>query len=175
MARTLYSATMSLDGFIAGPGGDMSWLTAHLGGANPTAERLLENVGCLLVGGRTFRGDDPNKGTDAEGAFGGQYDGPAVVLTRTAPERTVPNVTFAADLPEAVALAQELAGDKYVNILGAEVARHCLAAGLLDEILMFIAPVLLGDGVRVFEHPGGTTVRLEQLPDTTEHWYRVVR
>jgi dihydrofolate reductase len=82
-------------------------------------------------------------------------------------------VVFADDLVPAVAQARELAGDRYVSILGAEVARGCLEAGLLDEILMFVAPVMLGDGVRVFEHPGGTRVRLEQLPDTTEHWYRV--
>ncbi|HEU4347886.1 MAG TPA: dihydrofolate reductase family protein [Actinoplanes sp.] len=174
MAKTLYSATMSLDGFIAGPGGDMSWLTEHLGGSDPTADRVLHEVGCLLVGGRTFRGDDPNKGTDAEGAFGGRYHGPVVVLTRTVPAEPVPGVIFADDLRKAVAKARELAGDRYVNILGAEVARHCLEAGLLDEILMFVAPVLLGDGVRVLDHPGGTRVRLEQLPGTSAHWYRVV-
>jgi dihydrofolate reductase len=174
MAKTLYSATMSLDGFIAGPGGDMSWLTEHLGGPDPTAEYVLANTGCLLVGGHTFRGDDPNKGTDAEGAFGGQYHGPAVVLTHRPPREPVPGTTFTADLPDAVARARDLAGDKYVNVLGAEVARSCLAAGLLDEILMLIAPVLLGDGVRVFDHPGGTRVRLEQLPDTSAQWYRVI-
>jgi dihydrofolate reductase len=175
MAKTLYAATMSLDGFIAGPGGDMSWLTEHLGAPNPTAAGLMEQIGCLLVGGRTFRGDDPNKGTDAEGAFGGQYHGHQVVLTHRPPAEPVPGTMFADDLAKAVAQARELAGDRYVNILGAEVARHCLEAGLLDEILMFVAPVLLGDGVRVFDHPGGTRVRLEQLPDTTELWYRVVR
>lgn len=174
MATTLYSASMSLDGFIAGPGGDMSWLTPHVGTPNPTADRLLAATGCLLVGGRTFRGDDPNRGTDAEGAFGGQYDGPAVVLTRRPPADPVPGVTFSDDVHDAVGRARELAGDRYVNILGAEAARSCLRAGLLDEVLMFVVPVLLGDGVRMFEHPGGTDVRLERLPDTTEHWYRVV-
>ena len=175
MAKTLYAASMSLDGFIAGPGGDMSWLTDYAGTPNPTAEHLLANVGCLLVGGRTFRGDDPNKGTDAEGAFGGQYHGPVVVLTRRPPDEPVPDTTFTGDLREAVATAKELAGDKYVNVLGAEAARSCLEAGLLDEILMLVAPVLLGDGVRVFDHPGGTKVRLEQLPDAGALWYRVVR
>jgi len=72
MGTLLYSATMSLDGFIAGVGGDMSWLTRHLAGPNPTADRLLANVGALLIGNRTFGGDDPNRGTDQEGAFGGQ-------------------------------------------------------------------------------------------------------
>ena len=86
MARLIYSATASLDGFIAGPGGDMSWLTEHIGGENPTADRVLARTGAILVGRVTFGGDDPNAGTDAEGAFGGQYDGPVVVLTHRPPE-----------------------------------------------------------------------------------------
>ena len=173
MAKVLYSATMSLDGFIAGPGGDMSWLSDLLGEPNPTADELLANVGALLVGHRTFGGDDPNRGTDAEGAFGGQYHGPVVVLTHHVPAEPVEGVVFSDDLIEALELAKKAAGDKYVNVLGADVARQLLEAGLLDEILMFVAPIMLGDGVRVFDHPGGTRVRLERLPGTTEHWFRV--
>ncbi len=84
MATLLYSATASLDGFIAGPGGDMSWLTEHLV-ENPTADRLLAGIGAILAGNATFGGDDPNRGTDSEGAFGGQYHGPVVVLTHRPP------------------------------------------------------------------------------------------
>jgi dihydrofolate reductase len=177
MAKVLYSATMSLDGYIAGPGGDMSWLTEHLGGPpDPAAERLLAGVGAILCGRRTFTGDDPNRGTGSEGAFGGRYDGPFFVLTHRVPERPDPGVTFVGDLADAIAQASDAAGDRYVNILGADVARQCLAAGLLDEVLMFVVPVLLGDGVRMFDHPGGTRIPLERLPDTgTEHWYRVLR
>ena len=94
MAKVLYSATMSLDGFIAGPGGDMSWLSDLLGEPNPTADQLLADVGALLVGKRTFGGDDPNRGTDKEGAFGGQYDGPVVVLTHHVPAEPVDGVVF---------------------------------------------------------------------------------
>lgn len=59
MAKLLYSATASLDGYIAGPGGDMSWLTEHLGGENPTAERLLANVGAILAGSSTSAATTP--------------------------------------------------------------------------------------------------------------------
>ena len=69
--------------------------------------------------------------------------------------------------------AKEAAGDKYVNILGANVAKQCLEARLLDEVLVFIAPVLLGDGVPLFRSPGGTNVRLTPLPGEAAHWYRV--
>ena len=49
MAKLLYSATMSLDGFIAGPGGDMSWLTEYLG-PNPLLDELITRIGAVLAG-----------------------------------------------------------------------------------------------------------------------------
>ena len=173
MAKLLYSATASLDGYIAGPAGDMSWLTEHVGGENPTAERVLAETGALLIGHTTFGGDDPNRGTDSEGAFGGQYQGPAVVLTHQPRTDAPDGVIFSGDLESAVARAKEAAGDKYVNVLGANVAAQCLEAELLDEVLMFFAPVLLGDGVRIFARPGGTNVRLTPIPDEVAHWYRI--
>ncbi|WP_182875402.1 dihydrofolate reductase family protein [Microbispora sp. H10670] len=180
MAKMLYSATMSVDGYITGPGGDMSWLTEHIG-PNPLVDRLIRDIGALLVGNRTFGGDDPHRGTEKEGKpFGGGWEGPQFVLTHLAPATPVPGVTFVGDLMEGVAAAKAAAGDKYVNILGAEVARQCVEAGVLDEILVFVAPVLLGDGVRLFEHAGGARVRLERLsltetPAATTIWLRVVR
>jgi dihydrofolate reductase len=180
MATTLYSATMSLDGFIAGPGGDMSWLTSYLG-PNPEVDELIGQIGALLVGNRTFGGDDPHKGTDKEGKpFGGGWSGPQFVLTHRVPDTPVPGVTFVADLESGVAAAKVAAGGKYVNVLGASVARQCIEAGLLDEVLVLIAPVLLGDGVKLFEHHGGTHIRLErtrtsQSPMATGLWYSVVR
>ncbi|MEJ2886201.1 dihydrofolate reductase family protein [Actinomycetospora aeridis] len=175
MAKLIYAATASLDGFIAGPGGDMSWLTEHLGGANPTADRLLARTGAILAGNVTYGGDDPNRGTDSEGAFGGEYDGPVVVLTHRPPDDAPAGVEFATDLATAVDRARTLAGDHDVNVLGADVAGQCLDAGLLDEVLMFFAPVLLGAGTPIFRRPGGQQVRLERLPGETEHWCRVVR
>ncbi|MEE6286676.1 dihydrofolate reductase family protein [Georgenia sp. MJ173] len=183
MATLLYSATMSVDGFIAGPGSDMSWLAEHAGPA-PVADALVTEVGALLVGRRTYDGDDPNRGDpEKEGAFAGQWDGRQVVLTHRLPGTDVPGVTFNDDLRAAVALASaaaDAAGGKYVNVLGADVARQCLAAGLLDEVLVFTVPVLLGDGVRLYSQPGGTRTRLERIatvapPDAMTAWYRVLR
>jgi dihydrofolate reductase len=173
MAKLIYSAAMSLDGFIAGPGGDMSWLTEHAGGENAAAARLLANLGAILAGNTTFGGDDPNRGTDKEGAFGGQYHGPVVVLTHNPPADPPADITFRTDLESAVAEAKAAAGDKYVTVLGANVAKQCLEAGLLDEVLVFVTPVLLGDGVPLFRHLGGMHVRLTPIPGETEHWYRV--
>lgn len=174
----LYSATMSLDGFIAGPGGDMSWLTEHLG-PNPVADDLVGRIGALLVGNRSFTGDDPNRGTEKEGAFEGAWSGPQFVLAHSRPDAEVPGVTFVDNLDSAVTAAKAAAGDRYVNIIGADVARQCLQAGELDEILVFIAPLLLGDGVRLLDWPGGTNVKLERLsldstPQATTLWFRVL-
>jgi len=163
MAVMLYSATMSLDGFLAGPDGDMSWLTPHLG-PNPPVEEIVGRIGSLLVGGRTFRGDDPHRGTEREGqAFGGGWSGPQIVLTRQPPTLPAPGVTFVDDFATAVRAAQDAAGGGYVNVMGASVARQCLQAGLLDEVLVCIAPVLLGDGVRLLEVAGGLHVELERI------------
>jgi dihydrofolate reductase len=183
VARTLYSVTMSLDGFIAGPGGDMGWLTPHIG-PNPAVPEFIAEVGALLVGHRTFTGDDPHR-SDAEKAgkpFGGGWSGLQVVLTHHPEDhdQDLPGVEFTADLAAAIVRAKSAAGPgRIVNILGAETARACLDAGALDEILVFVAPVLLGDGTRLFDHPGGTTVRLERLQEwSTPHadglWYRVL-
>jgi dihydrofolate reductase len=180
MSKLLYSATCSLDGFIAGAGGDMSWLSEHLG-PNPQVAELIGRIGALLVGHNTFGGDDPHRGCDGEGKpFGGGWSGPQFVLTHHPPEISPADVTFVGDLMEGVEAAKAAAGDKYVNVLGANVARQCLEAGVLDEILMIIAPVLLGDGVRIFDQPGGTKVQLECLsvseaPGATNLWFRVLQ
>jgi dihydrofolate reductase len=181
MGKVLYSATMSLDGFIAGPGGDMSWLTEHLG-PNPTVDDLIGEIGALLVGKRTFGGDDPYKGVEAkEGKpFGGGWSGPQFVVTHHAPSAPVPDTTFVGDVDSGLAAAKAAAGEKYVNVLGANIAQQCLEAGALDEILVCIAPVLLGDGVPLFDRPGGTNVKLErisltQAPQATNVWLRVMR
>jgi dihydrofolate reductase len=181
MSRTLYSCTMSLDGFMAGPGGDMQWLTRHLA-PNPVAEDIVGRIGSLLVGRRTHDGDDPNRGTDQEGAFGGQWRGPVFVLTHRPPADlpSDPDLRFMTDLEPAVAAAREAAGDRYVNVLGAEVARGCLEAGLLDEILVLVAPVLLGDGTRLFDWPGGHSVDLlpthvSDAGGVVNLWYHVQR
>ncbi|MEP9384276.1 dihydrofolate reductase family protein [Nocardioides cheoyonin] len=183
MAKLLYSATMSLDGYIAGPGGDMSWARQYFG-PNPVAERLVDDIGALLVGARTYRGDDPNRGTDEEGALSGQWHGPVVVLTHHPDDPPPEDATFTDDLEVAVGMTKDAAGGrKYVNVLGADVARQLLRARLLDEILVIVAPLLLGGGTPLLADdlegvtgPGG--YRLERLHESAvplgvNLWYRV--
>ena len=174
---------MSLDGFIAGPAGDVSWLTPYATTGNPTAERAMRNTGALLVGRRTFGGSDPLEGTEHEGEpYGGGWTGPQFVLTHRVPKDAVPGVTFVTDLEQGVAAAKRAAGDgKCVGVLGALVAAQCVEAGLLDEVYVAIAPILLGGGVRLFDRPHGSYVRLEPLDlvqdsgvDVLSARYRVV-
>jgi dihydrofolate reductase len=65
-------------------------------------------------------------------------------------------------------------------VLGAELARQYLNLGEVDEVLTIIAPVMLGGGIRLFEHPQGRQVQLERLlvqvlPHVVNIWHRVVR
>jgi dihydrofolate reductase len=179
MAKLLYSATMSLDGYISGPGGDQSWLTKHLA-PNSVADQLVDDIGALLVGARTFTGDDPNRGTDQEGAFSGRWHGPQIVLTHRPPATPTPDTTFFDDLPTAISAAKAAAGTKkYVNVLGASIGRQCFDAGLLDEVLVLIAPVLLGDGTPLYRAAGGREVTLRRRDVTspqhvTNLWFDVV-
>jgi dihydrofolate reductase len=179
MATVIYSATASLDGFIAGPGGDMSWMRPY-SGPNPQVDEFQRDIGALLIGNRTFHGDDPNKGTEHEGAFGGTWSGPSFVLTHDKQQPAAPDVTYVGGLAEALTAAKAAAGDRYVNVLGADVARQCLEAGELDEILVMVLPVLLGDGTRLFEVADGENVPLERIsvtevPTGVNVWMRVVR
>jgi dihydrofolate reductase len=154
----------------------MSWLSEHVEASEPDAEALMVDIGALLLGRRTFDGDDLKAGTDDEGAFGGQWSGPCVVLTHRPPRSAPPGVTFASDLEEAVRIAKDAAAGRYVNVLGADVAHQCLAAGLLDEVLVFVAPVLLGEGTRLYESAGSTRVALEPISGRSGSglWFRVV-
>ena len=177
MAKVMYSAAMSLDGFIAGPGGDMSWMRPYAG-PNPEIAELQRDIGALLIGNRTFHGDDPNKGTEHEGAYGGTWSGPSFVVTHDVEQSPADDVTYVGDLATALAAAKRAAGDGYVSILGADIARQSLALGQVDEVLVMVLPVLLGDGTRLFEEPGGRNVALEQisvtpLPNGTNIWMRV--
>jgi dihydrofolate reductase len=77
-----------------------------------------------------------------------------------------PEVTIlTGDIEKAVATALDAAGGKDLEILGADVAGQCLRRGLVDEILVYVLPVLLGDGIR-FSPPGLARIDLEPISTT---------
>jgi dihydrofolate reductase len=94
---------------------------------------------------------------------GDAWSGPVLVLThhpeQLASDRTVEAVS---DLETALARAEELAAGRAVGIFGADVGRQVLALGRLDEIILQIVPVVLGDGVRLLGEAPTPRVRLER-------------
>ncbi len=83
------------------------------------------------------------------------------------------------DIAAAVALAKKAAGNKSVALLGGSISRQCLELGLVDEIVLDVVPLLLGDGISLFGGLG-KTVKLERVETSAfaaeAHLrYRVVR
>jgi dihydrofolate reductase len=199
MGEVIVDLSMSLDGFIAGAddgarsplgrGGEalFTWMGAGPernrvearlqppDASAPIVDEWVTRTGAMLSGRRTF---------DIAGGWadGHPIDAPIFVVTHRAPTsgRWSPQVRFATDgLDRALASAQEVAGDRVVSVAGASLAQQLLAAGRLDAIQVSVAPVLLGAGVRLFDHLGGP-VALEQVrvvpSDGVTHLrYRVVR
>src|SRR4051812_37928272 len=160
--KVVVNRCMSLDGFIAGPGHSMDWgdgrALADYVAPDDVAE-IAAATGAMLVGRRTW---EVGARMQTEQPDGGDYpfSGPVFLLTHTPLEPPNPNVTIlTGDIGEAVATARDAAGGRNLEILGADVAGQCLQRGLVDEILVYVLPVLLGDGIR-FSPPGLTRAAL---------------
>jgi dihydrofolate reductase len=176
MGKLLWHTMMSLDGFIAGPGDDMQWAFEVDTGDGRTFGEVVGSIGALLVGRRTQDVEDRVQ----PGFYGGAFRGPFFVLRHDPPAEppVVKGVTgqfLDVGIEEAVRIAKQAAAGRDVVVLGANVARQCLEAGLLDEIIVHVSPVLLGDGVRVFERAGAAPVRLEPLSSVEEGQTTVLR
>jgi len=159
--KVLWHFSMSLDGFVAGPNHAMDWL----GGTNRPGliDEYLATTGAVL-GGRT--------GWDKFGANGGRpysddWAGEVFVLTHH-PEDAAPadGVTFLdCDPAEAVRIGLAAAGGKNLEVLSPTIGAQLLELGLIDEIDLHIAPVLLGDGIRLYDNPGGERIQLHLVGD----------
>lgn len=164
----VWSVTMSLDGFIAGPGDAMDWVFKYQG-PNPEVEELIRTTGAVLAGRRSYDvGKKPGGPPETRKVFGGAWTGPQFVLTHRPPDfEEDTTITFlSGDIGDAVARAKAAALGKNVNLIGASIARQSIDAGLVDEIFVLLAPVLLGDGVRFFSRRGTAPVELEKISAT---------
>ena len=174
--KLLWHTMLSLDGFIAGRDDDMGWVFDVDSGPDQTVGEVVRSTGALLVGRRTQDVEDRLR----PGFYGGAFRGPFFVLRHDPPGHppVVKGVTgqfLDMGIEEAVTLAKEAADGANVVILGATVARQCLEAGLLDEIIVHIAPVLVGEGVRLFESVGRAPIRLEAISSHQEGEITVLR
>jgi dihydrofolate reductase len=81
-------------------------------------------------------------------------------------------------IERALDLAQEAAGDREVVLMGASVAQQYLRAGLVDELRIHLVPVLLGDGILLFDRGAGVRLEVADIvaaPGVTHLTYRVTR
>jgi dihydrofolate reductase len=161
--KVVVHRTMSLDGFIAGPEHGMNWVFEQP--TPPTADEQMGQTGAMLVGKRTQEVGERMAGEES----GETYDGgPVLVLTHDDPAtKTNESVTYVSgDIRDVVARGLEAAGGKSLEILGTQTADQCLELGLVDEVRVHVAPILLGDGIRLHDVAGGYRVDLE-LIDTS--------
>ncbi|MEO2097863.1 MAG: dihydrofolate reductase family protein [Brachybacterium sp.] len=164
--RVTWGFTASLDGFIAGPAHDMAWLEACPPMDGEVVARLAEPVGVIISGRRGYDAAVAQAAERSEltsEAYGGAWDGVEIVLTHR-PEELAgdPSVTaLDVDVAEAIRRAHELADGKDVQIISADIARQALELDLVDELQIFSAPVMLGDGTRAFSVPGGRRIDWE--------------
>ena len=158
----LWHVSMSLDGFIAGPDDAMDWAFGYEE-RSPWTDDIVAATGAI-VAGRNWYDAATEKYDGRRGIYGGDWDGPVFVLTHDPPEHEPdPGITFVTGgVRAALATATQAAPGKAVGIFGAETARQFIAEGLIDEIVVHVAPVLLGDGVRLYESPGTEHVQLER-------------
>lgn len=204
MSRVIVELSMSLDGFVAGrndspdqplgEGGDRLFAWYQSGDTDfplpgtemafkisrASADLLKDEwdaLGAMIAGRRMF---------DFAHAWGGYPPGggPCFIMTHHPPQEWLnpgSPFTFVTDgIESAVRQAKAAAGGKNVSASSASVAQQCLQAGLLDEIHIDLAPVLLGGGVRLFEPFGTPSVELEcfkvvEAPMVTHLRYRVLK
>jgi dihydrofolate reductase len=173
-----------------------TWRSRHGlegGETGPDADVVAESVaatGAVLMGRKMFSGgagpwaDDPN----ADGWWGDDppFHVPVFVLTHhsreTVTKRGGTSFTFVTDgIEAALEQARANAGDKNIYVAGgASVAQQYLAAGLLDELKIHVAPLLLRGGVRLFDNLESGPTKLEctraiKSPAVTHLTYQVVK
>jgi dihydrofolate reductase len=154
MGSVFVHTLMSLDGFIAGPDDDMSWVLRHapdMPGA--VIDEVIARTGAVLAGRRVYEVGRRVQRPEARGLFEGRWSGMHFILTHTPPtDETHPSYSFlSGDIRDAVATVLTAAEGRDVLVLGANVVNQCLRAGLVDEILAHVVPELIGDGVRLFD------------------------
>ena len=203
MGKVTFNMTMSLDGFVAGPndgpenglgdGGDglFTWYFSGdtevpisdgnmvLKVSKQSAELLNEAFsmyGAGVWGRRTF---------DIAHAWDGHPPGrPCFIVTHNVPQEWVKEgspFTFVTDgVESAIRQAKEVSGNKDVVICTPSILQQCLKAGLVDEIHVDVAPILLGGGVSLFDHFGSGPINLAcirniQAPGVTHLGFRVIK
>src|SRR5580700_3689565 len=152
--KVVVNRSMSLDGFIAGPGDAMDWVFDFV--APDEFPEIVAATGAMLIGRRTYEVAKRME-ADKPGSTDYPFSGPEFVLTHEPPDPPDPAV------------------GRNLEILGADVAGQCLRRGLVDEVLVYVLPVLLGDGIRFYSSPGLARIDLEPFGSTRSGAVTILR
>ncbi len=170
--KVVVNRTMSLDGFIAGPGDDMGFFSGHI--PPEVMTEVAGRTGAMLVGRRTAEVGS-RMAAEEPASQDYPFEGPSFLLTHRPTDPPDPSVrVLSGDIAAAIATALAAAGGKDLELLGADVAAQAFRAGLVDEVLVYVVPVILGDGVR-FSAPGSQKVELEPISSTQAGAITVLR
>lgn len=178
--RVLLDMAISLDGCVAGTDrqdpGLYDWYFDPPAPSVPIVTELVADTGAIVIGRGAYGGDGDGGWDDTP------YRVPHVVITHRAPRpRPGPvEFLFASGLAQALDLAGPTAGTRWVTVGGgADIARQFLAAGLVDELQLHLVPIVVGDGVRLFDGPTGAhrfdVVRVVESIGVTHLRYRLRR
>lgn len=179
MAAVIVHATITLDGFLADPDGGVDWMFGRPSAPEDSTvvENVMGRIGAIVGGANKTRTIE-----DGEIPYGGMLQVPVFLMTHSTHdpiERDGITYTFVVDdIADAVDRASDAAGDGWVSLLGGSISRQCLRLGLVDELHLDVAPVLLGDGISLFGGLG-QQIELERLETSayaseTHLRYRVV-
>jgi dihydrofolate reductase len=172
VGKVVFEITMSLDGFVCGPNNELDRLHAWMfNDPDPIdagiAGDFARNSGAVIMGNGTF-----TDGVNQQGWEGWvdnpPFTVPTFVLAHGVPPKLEAGKTIytfvTGGIEDALAQAKAAAGAKTVTIMGgANIAQQYLNAGLLDEIYMHIAPLMLGEGKRLFDPITFKNIALEQI------------
>jgi len=184
MGKVILDMSMSVDGFIAGlndeDGGLHDYFFSPSGDTAQVVEEGIKTTGAIIMGRRSY-----DLGDQFDGFVSTPYKVPHFVLSHHIPEKLAKGetaFTFVTDGPEsALTQAKAAAGDKNVVVGGgAHTAQQFISTESIDELQIHLVPVLLGEGLRLFDYIGGKPVKLEKTsvvdaPDVTHLTFRVVK
>jgi dihydrofolate reductase len=157
MSNVVVHRSASLDGFIAGPGHEMDWIFEH---PHPDlATGVMGRTGAIVAGRGSHRVGERSERAETSAAYGGAWSGAEFVLTHDDLDLPDGVTRLDGDIRDVVATAREAARGRDVELFGADVARQAFAAGLVDEVVVHVLPVVLGEGVAF--SPGSGRVDLE--------------
>ncbi|ACQ80073.1 riboflavin biosynthesis protein RibD [Beutenbergia cavernae DSM 12333] len=181
MGKTVLDMSISVDGFVAGPNetidnglGDGGQRLHDWGLPRDADGRYIEGRGgeidaAMMAAYESAGASVCGRGTvDPAGGWGGDaYDGPPVFIYARRPPRSDElrwsKFTYVDTVEDAVGRAREKAGDADVVVQGAGTGQAAIAAGLIDEIQLHVMPLLLRDGRRLFDLPGGVPTELDLI------------